>query len=49
MMYMQMITPGYRVLLEHDGQRYQVHTDDGRRAVRCDGVGLVRGHGRAKR
>jgi len=43
MMYMQMITPGYRVTLEHDGQRYQVHTDDGRRAVRCDGVGQVRG------
>lgn len=36
MMYMQVITPGYRVTLEHGGQRYVVHTDRGRRAVRCD-------------
>ncbi len=33
---MQMITPGYRVTLEHGGRRYQVHTDAGQRAVRCD-------------
>lgn len=36
MMYMQVITPGYRVTLEHRGQQYVVHTDRGRRAVRCD-------------
>jgi hypothetical protein len=36
MMYMQMITPGYRITLEHAAQRYHVHTDAGRRAVRCD-------------
>jgi hypothetical protein len=36
MMYMQMITPGYRVTLEHNGQRYTFHTDHGRRAIRCD-------------
>ncbi|WP_026369158.1 hypothetical protein [Kallotenue papyrolyticum] len=36
MMYMQVITPGYRVVLEHGGQRYTFHTDAGRRAVRCD-------------
>lgn len=36
MMYMQVITPGYRITLEHGGQHYTVHTDRGRRAVRCD-------------
>lgn len=36
MMYMQVITPGYRVTLEHDGQRYTFHTDRSHRAVRCD-------------
>ena len=36
MMYMQVITPGYRITLERGGQQYVVHTDRGRRAVRCD-------------
>lgn len=37
MMYMQVITPGYRVTLEHNGQRHTLHTDQpGRRAIRCD-------------
>jgi hypothetical protein len=36
MMYMQVITPGYYVVLEHDGHRYSYHTDRGRRAIRCD-------------
>jgi hypothetical protein len=36
MMYMQVITPGYRVTLEHDGQRYIFHTDRSQRVVRCD-------------
>lgn len=49
MMYMQMITPGYRVTLEHDGQRYQVHTDGGQRAVRCDQIKFPFGGKRAKR
>ncbi len=49
MMYKQMITPGYRVTLEHDGRRYQVHTDDGRRAVRCARAGLSGGRGSEKR
>jgi hypothetical protein len=35
MMYMQVITPGYRVTLEHNGQRYTFHTDRGQRAIRC--------------
>jgi hypothetical protein len=39
MMYMQMITPGYRVTLEHNGQRYVFHTDRGNRVVRCDPPG----------
>lgn len=47
-MYMQMITSGYRVLLEYDGQRYQVHTDNGRRAVRCDRANPLGRFGRAK-
>jgi hypothetical protein len=36
MMYMQVITPGYRIVLEQSGRRYTYHTDRGRRAVRCD-------------
>jgi hypothetical protein len=36
MMYLQVITPGYRVTLEHNGRRYTFHTDRTRRAVRCD-------------
>lgn len=35
MMYLQVITPGYRIVLEHDGHPYIFHTDRGRRAVRC--------------
>lgn len=44
MMYMQVITPGYRVTLEQGGQQYTVHTDRGRRAVRCDTPGRSRSH-----
>jgi hypothetical protein len=36
MMYLQVITPGYRIVLEYAGQSYVVHTDAGRRAVRCE-------------
>jgi hypothetical protein len=36
MMYAQMITPGYRVVLEVEGQPYEVHTDRGQTAVLCD-------------
>ncbi len=36
MMYLQVITPGYYVVLEHNGRRYTYHTDRGRRAIRCD-------------
>lgn len=35
MMYMQVITPGFRVTLTHAGQQYTYHTDQGRRVVRC--------------
>ena len=35
MMYLQVITPGYRVILEYNGQQYVLHTDAGTRAVRC--------------
>ncbi len=37
MMYMQVLTPGFRVRLRYAGQEYVVHTDSGRRAVRCAG------------
>ena len=38
MMYLQVLTPGYRVRLVHDGQEYLLHTDQGQRAIRCDGT-----------
>jgi len=34
--YMQVITSGYKVTLEAQGQRYEYHTDMGKRAVRCE-------------
>jgi hypothetical protein len=33
MMYAQVITPGYRVVLQAGGQRYDYHTDTGRFVV----------------
>ena len=36
MNYLQVITPGYRVVLEAQGRRYEYHTDTGKRVVRCD-------------
>ncbi len=36
MMYAQVITPGYRLTLEVDGQEYVFHTDSGQRVVRCE-------------
>jgi hypothetical protein len=38
-MYAQMITPGYRVILEVDGQVYEVHTDGGQGVVWCEEEG----------
>ncbi len=35
MMYMQVITPGYKVVLEADGKQYEAHTDRSGRAVTC--------------
>ncbi len=35
MMYLQVLTPGYRIRLICAGQEYVLHTDLGRRAVRC--------------
>jgi hypothetical protein len=55
MMYAQVITPGYRVILEAGGQRYEYHTDTGRFVVLCEEKGssidpepiiLVAPHGR---
>ncbi|OGO40286.1 MAG: hypothetical protein A2Z04_05280 [Chloroflexi bacterium RBG_16_57_9] len=34
-MYIQVITPGYKVTLSAAGQRYEVHTDLKGRAVMC--------------
>jgi hypothetical protein len=39
MVYAQFITPGYRVLLEADGQAYEIHTDTRQTAVLCDQEG----------
>lgn len=36
MMYAQVITPGYRVVLEAGGQTYTYHTDEGRFVVSCE-------------
>jgi hypothetical protein len=35
-MYLQVITPGYRVILEANGQRYEYHTDTRRQVVQCN-------------
>ena len=35
MMYLQVLTPGYRLTLEVDGQRYVYHTDDRQHVVHC--------------
>ena len=36
-MYAQVITPGYRVLLEAEGEQFEVHTDrEGQTAVICE-------------
>jgi hypothetical protein len=35
-MYLQVLTPGYRVRLAHAGREYTLHTDRGRRAIRCE-------------
>jgi hypothetical protein len=37
MMYLQVITPGFRVRLQAQVQVYEYHTDQGRNAVLCDG------------
>jgi hypothetical protein len=38
MNYLQVITPGYRLVLEAQGQRYEFHTDQRGTVVRCDGT-----------
>lgn len=35
MMYMQVLTPGYRLRLRCNGEEHLLHTDRGRRVVRC--------------
>lgn len=35
-MALQVITPGYRFVLQAGGQSYELHTDTGKRVVRCD-------------
>ncbi|MFQ5340050.1 MAG: hypothetical protein ACE5F6_00735 [Anaerolineae bacterium] len=35
-MYLQVITPGYRVVLQTGGQSYEYHTNQGNRAVLCE-------------
>jgi hypothetical protein len=36
MMYAQVITPGFRAVLEAEGKRYDYHTDAGRFVVLCE-------------
>jgi hypothetical protein len=36
MNYLQVITPGYMIILEAQGKRYEYHSDTNRRVVRCD-------------
>jgi len=36
MNYLQVITPGYKIILEAQGKRYEFHSDTNRRVVRCD-------------
>lgn len=35
MFYAQVITPGYGIVLSHDGERYEYHTDRSSRVVLC--------------
>ncbi|MCK4833085.1 MAG: hypothetical protein KAS81_09970, partial [Anaerolineales bacterium] len=37
MMYLQVITSDFRVILQAQVQAYEYHTDQGRNAVLCDG------------
>jgi hypothetical protein len=39
MMYAQVITPGYRIVLEAEGERYEYHTDTGDHIVLCQPEG----------
>lgn len=39
MMYLQVITPGYRLTLEAEGQTYVYHTDAGKIVVLCEEKG----------
>jgi hypothetical protein len=41
MMYLQVLTPGYRVRLAHGKHEYIVHTDRGHRAIRCPQGGIL--------
>ena len=36
MMYPQVITPGYRFVIEADGERYEYHTDMGSQVILCE-------------
>lgn len=36
MMYAQVITPGYLILVEAGGKTYEYHADRGQRVVTCD-------------
>ena len=35
-MYAQVITPGFKIVLEADGQEYTYHSDQGSNAVLCE-------------
>jgi hypothetical protein len=37
--YLQVITPGYKIILEAQGRRYEYHSGRGERVIRCDLLG----------
>lgn len=39
MMYLQVLTPGYRIVLEAEGEEYTYHTDRGNQLVLCGSKG----------
>jgi hypothetical protein len=40
--YLQVITPGYRIVLEAQNRSYEYHSDTGKRVVRCDKLATPR-------
>jgi hypothetical protein len=39
-MYLQVLTPGYKIILVFDGDKYSYHTDDSNEYILCDNITL---------